>query len=214
MADENWYRNEVWNDEIQKRFTDKLNKARSQKTQYLKIQAFYLLDKYPNIALKLIQHSREIKIDEFWEQEFCLYESKAYYALKENSLAIKKAFESIEWRRKKTGTITENIYWLSELVLRLEEKSEYQKCLKIMKEMHEETPFPIIEYKYHGYMALLLNELGNVNDSISEALIAIDWANRDKNMLNNVRKLKYGLLKSKTEWPYTKLKEISKMKFA
>ncbi|WP_192814656.1 hypothetical protein [Treponema pedis] len=49
MADENWYRNEVWNDEIQKRFTDKLNKARSQKTQYLKIQAFYLLDKYPNI---------------------------------------------------------------------------------------------------------------------------------------------------------------------
>jgi hypothetical protein len=157
MADENWYRNKIWNDKIEKYFMDKLNKARSQKVQYIKIQTFYLLAKYPSIALKLIKYSREIKIDEFWEQEYCLYESKAFYALKEYSLALEKAFESIEWRRKKPCVRTENIYWLAELVLRTKQKNEYQKSINIMKEMYEETPFPIDKYRYHGFNALLLN---------------------------------------------------------
>ena len=213
MADENWYRNKIWNDEIEKYFMDKLNKARSQKVQYIKIQTFYLLAKYPSIALKLIKYSREIKIDEFWEQEYCLYESKAFYALKEYSLALEKAFESIEWRRKKPCVRTENIYWLAELVLRTKQKNEYQKSINIMKEMYEETPFPIDKYRYHGFNALLLNELGYKNDAISESRIALEWANRDKNLLDNMRKRKYGLVKSKLDWPYMELQKLSKMEF-
>lgn len=37
MSSEDWYRNEIWNDEIEEAFFKKLSRARSQKSQYLKI---------------------------------------------------------------------------------------------------------------------------------------------------------------------------------
>lgn len=79
MGSEDWYRNDEWNHEIEEIFFKKLGRSRSQKTQYLKIQAGYLVESHPDIVLRLAEYARINCPDEFWEQEFCLYESKALY---------------------------------------------------------------------------------------------------------------------------------------
>jgi len=43
MGRDDWYRNESWNSEIEEAFEAKLKRCRSQKSQYLLIQASYLL---------------------------------------------------------------------------------------------------------------------------------------------------------------------------
>ncbi len=210
MSKEDWYRNETWDINIENSFFEKLKKSRTQKSQYLKIQAFYLLNIEPDVSLRLISYARENCPDEFWEQEFYLFESKILYKKKLLDDALEKAYKSLEWRIKKPGTQTEIIYWLCELVLRMKKKSDYVKCLESMINLHRETPFPIIEYKYHAFASLILLEMQELEKAKIEAKLAIEWASKDKNLLQNERKRKYGVFQQKPDWPYDELEKIIK----
>ena len=61
MTSDTWYRNEDWNDEIEDFFYSKLNRARSQREQYLVIQALSLSKTHPNISLRLTREYFESK---------------------------------------------------------------------------------------------------------------------------------------------------------
>jgi len=50
-----WFRNEDWSPEIEEQFFRKLGRARSQKAQYLRVQAYTLRKTRPEIALKLLE---------------------------------------------------------------------------------------------------------------------------------------------------------------
>ncbi len=212
MSSADWYRNEKWNQKIEESFFSKLKRARSQKTQYLKIQTGYLAESYPDAALRLSDYARKNCPDEFWEQEFCLFESMALFKKGKHEEAIEKAYESVNWCVKKPNTQTEIPYWLSKLILLTERKDDYKKCLDILEELHTDTPFPIIEFYFHGYSALLNNRLGKKEKAKQDALAAIMWANKDKNLLQNKRKRKYGIFKEKHGWPYNEILKISRAK--
>tara|TARA_R110000851_G_scaffold294751_1_gene449498 strand:+ start:64 stop:654 length:591 start_codon:yes stop_codon:yes gene_type:complete len=60
-----WYRNTDWNDDIKRMFFAKLGRARSQRDQYLVLQAHHLSQSHPDVSLRLIDHYFETRTDDF-----------------------------------------------------------------------------------------------------------------------------------------------------
>lgn len=88
MPSDDWYRNEVWNNEIKQRFLDKLSRARSQRDQYLKIQILCLSKSSPQDALELCHLYEETKKGRTWDLDVKASEARAHEALGEISDAI------------------------------------------------------------------------------------------------------------------------------
>jgi tetratricopeptide (TPR) repeat protein len=135
--------------------------------------------------------------------------SKALYKQGKYEEAVRKAKESVSWGIKQPGLRTEIPYWFSKLILITKRENDYRECLEILKQLHRETPFPAIEFYYYGYSALLHFRLGETEKAKQEALTAISWAEKDKNLLQNERKRKYGILKEKSGWPYNEVLKVA-----
>ncbi|MCG8521896.1 MAG: hypothetical protein MI744_06795 [Pseudomonadales bacterium] len=86
---------------------------------------------------------------------------------------------------------------------------EYASALEALEEFHEDTPFPITQFYFYGYSAILLNRLGENSLAIPLAAKALDWASKDKNLLQNPRKRKFGLLKQNSVWPISEIERIA-----
>lgn len=209
MSLDDWYRNEAWNQEIEDFFFRKLSRARSQKAQYLKIQAYYLIDSAPDVVLKLATYFRVNCQDDFWEQELCLCESKAYFNLSNTNQAIVKVKEALNWLIKKPNTKTDAPYWYAELVLRKEISEEYSPCVEALKTFHYETPFPITQFKFFGYLAILHNRLNEPESAKIQAHEALIWASKDENLLQNTKKKKLGIFKKNVTWPMSDVQKIA-----
>ena len=65
MSSDDWYRNEDWNESIEEHFYSKLKRARSQRDQYLVIQALTLADNHPKVTLRLVSEYFESRKDQF-----------------------------------------------------------------------------------------------------------------------------------------------------
>jgi len=64
MSDD-WFRNKVWNSRIEEAFFSKLSRARSQRDQYLVIQASTIAAIVPDAALKLVDLYFDTRTDRF-----------------------------------------------------------------------------------------------------------------------------------------------------
>ncbi|KLI64926.1 hypothetical protein [Aurantiacibacter marinus] len=60
-----WYRNTDWNEEIEAMFFAKLEKARSQRDQYIVLQAHHISQSHPKVALRLIDLYFDTRTDDF-----------------------------------------------------------------------------------------------------------------------------------------------------
>lgn len=209
VSSDDWYRNESWDQKTEDFFFSKLSRARSQKSQYLKIQAYYLINSAPDVVLKLGEYFRSHCQDDFWEQELCLYESKAFYNMGKTSQAIVKVKDALNWLVQKPNIKTDAPYWYAELVLKKEISEEYKPSLEALKAFHYETPFPTTQFNYFSYLAILLNRLNETASAKIQAQEALAWANKDKNLLQNTQKQKLGLFKKNTNWPISEVQKIA-----
>ncbi len=76
-----WYRNTYWNDEIEAMFFAKLDKARSQRDQYIVLQAFHLSESHPKVALRLIDFYYETRTEDFHDGRADQVRASAQFAL-------------------------------------------------------------------------------------------------------------------------------------
>ena len=79
MAD--WYRNQDWNGEIEEQFFAKLARARSQRDQYIVLQALTLAESHPEVTLRLVDYYFETRTDNFDDGRARMAASRANFAL-------------------------------------------------------------------------------------------------------------------------------------
>jgi len=60
-----WFRQETWDEGIEQDFLARLSRSRSQRDQYLVIQALTIAKTFPSVALRLADHYFETKKDNF-----------------------------------------------------------------------------------------------------------------------------------------------------
>ena len=87
-----WYRNEDWSEAIAKDFERRLARSRSQKAQYLSLQAYHLLARHPDVARDLAQRAVDLN-DEFETARALSFVALANLAL-ENIDGALDAYES------------------------------------------------------------------------------------------------------------------------
>jgi tetratricopeptide (TPR) repeat protein len=155
VSSDDWYRNKEWNDEIEKQFYSKMKRARSQRDQYLVIQALTLTEKHPDVALRLVEEYFDSRTNHFDDVRALLARANAYISLKETNNAI-AAYQAILAREKEfpnhqTGAYLDYSY----LVATQQIKGEYENAVNILNENVGRLAFPLDFFKWYASLALI-----------------------------------------------------------
>ncbi|MEW5248287.1 hypothetical protein [Microbulbifer discodermiae] len=169
MSSDDWYRNKDWNESIEDHFYSKLKRARTQRDQYLVIQALTLADKHPKVTLRLVNEYFESRIDQFDDVRALLAKANAYFALSDLERCI-AAFKEVlgrerEFPKHQTGVYLDYPY----LVATRKIEHEYVNVIDVLDEHIGRLTFPLDYYKWHASKAL-------INNDGSEAQKALDAA--------------------------------------
>ena len=94
MSSEDWYRNKDWSQETRDAFFKKLERARSQRDQYLVIQALTLSKTHPKITLELVDYFFETRTNSFEDMRALLAKADAYRSMGQHGDAV-AAYKSV-----------------------------------------------------------------------------------------------------------------------
>ena len=155
MSADDWYRNEDWNQEIKDYFFLKLSRARSQRDQYIYIQAASVNKRHPKIALELAEYYFEIRTEKFHDLGVHLVKAYALLSLNKNEEAM-LAYRAALKREKEYPNVQSSTYAEYPYVVAIREiKSEYKNAIKVLNENADKMVFPIEFYKWHASKALI-----------------------------------------------------------
>lgn len=158
MSSDDWYRNKDWNESIAEQFYLKLKRARSQRDQYLVIQALTLSEKHPKISLRLVDEYFESRKDQFDDVRALLARANSFIALSDIERCIATFKEVLERERDfpnhQTGVYLDYPY----LVATKKIENEYSDALDVLNEHFDRLTFPLDHYKWHASKALINND--------------------------------------------------------
>lgn len=159
MAD--WYRNTEWNEEIAADFFERLGRARSQRDQYIVIQALSLAASHPNASLALIDYYFETRTDDFDDHRARMAQTQAHFALGgyekalDNYLAIMRG-EDAE-RDLYVGSPIEFAF----LAARHRSQRHYDAALEHLSQIERPSEKALDpQFRYCAAQAILLHETG------------------------------------------------------
>jgi hypothetical protein len=177
MADDDWYRNSEWNEEIAATFEAKLRRAR-RKEQYIRIQASYLAKKYPEVALRLLD--RFLAMPDQWEQAAAHFaRAEAFCSLNRLDDAA-RAYEDALNRESEFPRL-ETTAWIELPFMIAVEKMEsrYAQALALLDQHKSRIMFAVDGFKWHAAKALILNAKRDRAEAAREASQAREFASRD-----------------------------------
>ena len=171
-----WFRNKHWNDEIEKSFFSHLSRARTQRDQYIVIQALTLAKQYPNVSLMLIDLYFQSKKSSFEDVRALSAKSDAYISLGDIEQAIEAMKAVLAIEREKPSHKTTKYVDFPFLVATLKISREYNSALETLAERAKDLMFPLDIFKYHASNSLIHRELQDFDLSKKHAAIALEAA--------------------------------------
>lgn len=171
MSSDDWYRNKNWNATIEEHFYSKLNRARTQRDQYLVIQALTLADNHPEVSLRLVNEYFESRKDQFDDVRALLAKANAYRTLNDLDGCI-SAFKEVlgrerEFPNHQTGVYLDYPY----LVATQKIENEYPNALDVLNEHVDRLTFPLDHYKWHASKALINNDGSEAQKALEAAKV-------------------------------------------
>jgi tetratricopeptide (TPR) repeat protein len=177
---DDWFRKACLTTDEIANFETRLNRSRSSRHEYMRIQAgaLELAGQY-NRAIELIERIELEDADHFALS--LLYQSKAscYRKLRQNDLAIHWYKAALDRERAQptviTSASTDFPFWVATERL----KSQYDDALSVLiSRIDPQGLFPIILFKQYAAMALILADLGNIEEAKPSARAALLHAER------------------------------------
>jgi len=175
MSRHAWYRNTDWNAKIETEFFARLGRAR-QKTQYLRVQAYYVADRHPQVALRLL--------DQYFGFEAPFDLSQAYVQRAEILLSLGDTDGALDYydralatEKMKPNYLTGAYLALPLLIAEKKIQKRYAQALQILDETRARPRFPRDRFLWNGARAVIHHELGQIDaarDCARKALAAAD----------------------------------------
>lgn len=155
MGRDDWYRNKRWTSRIKKAFFEKLSRARTQRDQYLVIQAGLLNRRYYKEALELIELYFDTRTDKFHDTSALSIRASALFKLKRRKEAI-EAYRAVLAREEECPNISSGMrVGYPYLVATNRMTEEYEYALVTLDKYPDAGPFPLQQFMWHAAKALI-----------------------------------------------------------
>jgi tetratricopeptide (TPR) repeat protein len=175
-----WYRNKAWSPDIEKIFFEKLSRARSQRDQYLVIQALELARQQPLAALDLVDHYFETRKSNFHDLQALLAKVDAKQALRDKA-AVVETYKKILAREAEHPNQKSDAHVAFPYFVATEEiKDEYDFALDVLENRKDHLTFPLDRFKWHASYALISTQLGDKSTAKDHAIEAVAAAEAKK----------------------------------
>lgn len=178
MSKDDWYRNTDWNSVIEADFQQHLRRARD-KSQRLRIQASYLAESHPQVALGLLDQYFALG-DHFDMAQAHVDRARARVVLDYIDAAISSYEKAMEREHQFPSTRTQAYLNFACLVAKVRMKRLYDRALEVLDAHRERPLLPVERYLAYGARALLLQELGRMDEARPVADLAIAAAREVK----------------------------------
>lgn len=206
MSKDDWYRNKEWNRKIADAYFSKLKRARK-KDQYIRIQACYLTEKHPRIALELLEMFFELKEPFDYSQAYC-DRASALISLHRIDEALEAYKSALAQERTGNGVQTEAYIHIPMLIAEHNIRSEFPFGKQILNEFVSRLTFPVDHFRWNAAMAIFVDELGNRESSSKYANLALEVAQVKKSGFTYHQNL--GLVGKKYKKTIKRLRRIIK----
>ena len=177
MARDDWFRNKSWNTRIEEEFFEKLARARSQRDQYLAIQAITVAPRNPEAALRLVDHYFETRKNDRHDVQALLAKVDALKTLGDMGgvVATYKAIlaREAEFPSRRTTAYVAFPYFVATKKI----EKEYEYAVTVLDERKDDIAFPLDRFMWHASYALISSASGheaNAKDHALEALAAAE----------------------------------------
>jgi len=176
MATGDWYRNNNWNAEIEEKFFEKLSKSRSQRDQYIVIQAITLARKKPQAALNLIELYYNTKTTNYHDDQALLTRIDAHKTLGDESTVLSLYKNALALDISSINFKLDFIFYVTAKHIETEYKAAYQ----LLPETLDDLVFIIDEFRWNFAKAILVYNQGNSLEATKYALKAIELSKIEK----------------------------------
>lgn len=181
---DDWFRNERWSLEIERQFEEKIKRARTQRPQYLCIQACCLAKTAPRVALCLLERYFATE-DKFDGPRALEAQAKAFEALNLFDEAVESYKNALTWEQNHRSMMSSAYLALPFLIATRKLPKHYYLAMETLlspnykplqpgeKRRNYVLMFPGSVFMHACSLALIYHDRGNQSKAIEQATRAI-----------------------------------------
>lgn len=171
MSENDWYRNSKWNEEIEASFFTKLKRSRSQRDQYLVIQAGVLAKKYPAISLRLVDFYFDSRKDELYDANALVCRASALLELGDIEGAM-KVYRAVLAREEEFPNMLTGTHVVYPYIVAIRHIStEYEHASHVLNTYADRLSFPLDYFRWHAAKALIETDASHAKQALEAAEI-------------------------------------------